>query len=66
VTGPRELPVSGRGLRPRGRPRAPSHWQPEGKASAQIARRPPAADAETEAFLVVEHDLGFIIMHTVE
>jgi len=64
VTGPRELPMSGRGLRRRGRPRAPS--QPEGKASAQIARRPPAADAETEAFLVVEHDLGFIIMHTVE
>ncbi len=61
--GPRELPVSracaaAAGL---GRPRA----QPEGNASAPIARLArPAADAETQALLVVEHNLGFIIMHT--
>ena len=65
MTGPRELrPVSRAcaGAAGLGRPRA----QPArvGNASAPIARRPLAADAETQALLGFENDLGFIIMHT--
>ena len=47
-----------------GRPRA----QPArvGNASAPIARRPLAADAETQALLGFENDLGFIIMPMIQ